>query len=130
MDKNVSELTAKWWRKRLENPTHSNGCDSGPSAMAGIMATMLAANHMPSVSQLDIFEEELTKLIMDYDSPRLTLDCDYHPCTMLVNAADVAKIELCVFPWKVCTETRNDGVQVADGYGQPYVKIQASDFEK
>lgn len=128
MNQATSKLTAKWWRRRLENPTHSNGCDSNQSQMAGIMATMLAAKKAPTSEQLDIFEQELTTLIAQRQDKSVILDCDYNPCELLYKAGSLAGIDACVFPWKTGTETTEDKVRVSDGYGRSYVEIHESDF--
>lgn len=126
MNKTTAILTAKWWRNKLECNHHNNGdssCD-----IAGILADLLAAKNKPQQMELEIFELELIKLIMDYNSDTLYLRCDYGPCDMLAKAAAVAEINTSVFPWKTSTITTGDKVSVSDGYGEPYEEISLSDF--
>lgn len=127
MNEKTSKLTAKWWRKKLECNHHDNGDPSRQSDIAGIVADMLAIQNSPTILQLDKFEIELTKLIMETNSHVLTLYCDYAPCDILSKAAELSGIDSCCFPWKMGTQTTEEDVLVSDGYGKPYMKININD---
>lgn len=128
MNERVAKLTAKWWRKKLECCHHDNGDTSSSSSFACFMADMLAQKHAPTKSQLDIFENELTRLIMESKMFNVYLRCDYNPCQMLSDAAEVANINPCCFPFKTNTSTIEDRVEVSDGYCAKWVEISESDL--
>lgn len=128
MNVSTAKLTAKWWRTRLECIHHDNGDNSKPCAVAGIMADMLAMLNKPTKEQLDNFEKILTDLLINNDSKRISLECDYDPCKLLSDAADQSNIDSSVFPWKTNTITTEDKVLVSNGYGDSFVEIQNSDI--
>lgn len=127
MNEKTAALTAKWWRKKIENNHHDNGDKS--SALAGLLADVIAAEHAPTVDKLDAFEEVLTKLMVDDKSYSITLQCDYHPCEMLSDAAKVVGINSSVFPWKVATYTTDTCVEAKDGYGYPFEPVNEFNFK-
>ena len=130
MNEKMSKLTSKWWRNKIECCHHDNGDSSTECMMAGVLADLLARQNAPSQFQLDKFEEVLTKTIMNNTSVVVTLNCDYHPCEILHDAASAAGIDESVFPWKVSTQTTEDSVCVKDGYGSPMMEIDESYFQE
>lgn len=127
MNESTAKLTAKWWRKKIEKNHHDNGDSS--CGLAGIMADMIAMRNTPSVTQLDKFEEVLTKILIEKKNNCIYLDCDYHPCEDLYLAAREAGIDSSVFPWKTVSTTEENKVEVRDGYGAPWTEVHESDFE-
>ena len=65
------------------------------------------------------FKAALRKVIEDCDTVPY-LDVDYHPSEILWNALEQAGI---ILPWKTSMTFRDNGVQVARGYGEPFVEL-------
>lgn len=128
--KAVAAIAAKWWRKKITDTTnlsnHSNGESGDLGFMTALLGSMLAMNHTPSTEKADAFEGELSRLIISKlsASDSVYLSCDYGPDEILSQAAEACGIDPSVFPFKRHMRISLDGVEVCDGYGQPYVKLE------
>lgn len=124
------KTAAKWWTDKLrQRAPHDNGDNSPANQFAMMLADMLTTPM--SEDQLNRFQEALEKEIAA-DLERhgwSSLGCDYGPCIELANAADQAGINTSNFPYKTHMHIRQHGkdnytVQVADGYGKPFVEVK------
>lgn len=126
MNEEMAKVTAHWWRRKLECNNHDNGDKSKENQIAGILADLIAVNNKPIKEQLDKFEHELISLIINYDGPSLILNCDYAPCSILTEAANLSEISASVFPWKTTTITEEKSVSFKDGYNAKIYYINGS----
>ena len=127
MDKITAQKASKWWADRLRNPAKlDNGDYSETGAMTLIMATMLQSAERVNLdaAKIDLFEEELTQLILDEDCS--IIGVDYGPDWILMQAAEKAELDLgmCTLPWKTVMWLDRDGtIKVAEGYRAEAVEI-------
>ena len=108
-------VAVDWWANKLQNVHHDNG--DPISALAMMMADMIAEKHKPTEEQIDIFKRELKTKIEERSECRLS--CDYGPCKDLADAAEAAGIDNSRFPYKTYMVITEKEVRVSDGYGQP-----------
>lgn len=126
----VAAIAAKWWRNKITDTAnlsnHSNGESGDLGFMTALFGSMLAMDHTPSTEEADTFEEELSRLIISKltASDSVCLGCDYGPDEILSEAAEASGVNPSVFPFKRHMKISLDGVEVSDGYGQPYVKLE------
>ncbi len=119
--KEAMEKAVNWWAEKVGgSQPHSNG-------LASVMACMMAdVGRKPvSESQIAVFKEELAKRITEVgERSRIFLSCDYGPCKMLSESAEIAGINVLNFPFKT-DMTILDGkkVLVSDGYARPWEEI-------
>jgi len=116
---------AEWWMKRISGKVkHDNGDNSFGSVFAGLMADDLVKP--ASDAQLQKFKNNLVmrlSTLAGQGRERIWVDCDYSPDMVLSAAAVDADIPRDNFPWKVSMDIDSNGVEVKDGYGEPWVKI-------
>ena len=125
----VIEVAVNWWADKIgKRHPHDNGDNSTASVMACLMADISYKKSTPE--QLDTFKRELKKSIEEEYAKienrkygKIYLDCDYNPCIMLKESAEIAGISLNNFPFKTSMVISENEVTVSDGYGMPYVKI-------
>lgn len=114
----TSEQTAiaiNWWAKVICNPKYDNGCGSASGGLATIMAHLAKQEVLPE--QVEVFKKELLNVLMTNDETiRYGIHCDYHPCTLLANVMDIAKIPQHQAPWKTHMWFEDDKVFVRYGY--------------
>lgn len=127
----VAAIAAKWWRNKITDTAnlsnHSNGESGDLGFMTALLGSMLAMDHTPSTEEADTLEEYLSIIIMSKltASTPVYLSCDYGPDEILSEAAEASGVNPSVFPFKRRMRISLDsGVEVCDGYGQPYVKLQ------
>ncbi|MBP3707332.1 MAG: hypothetical protein J6J36_01825 [Clostridia bacterium] len=133
--KAVAAIAAKWWRNKITDTAnlsnHSNGESGDLGFMTALLGSMLAMNHTPSTKKADVFEEELSRLITrkldESPSNCISLSCDYGPDETLYEAAEAAGIDPSVFPFKRYMRISLDGVEVRDGYGEPFIMLSSSE---
>lgn len=122
--KEAIEKAVNWWAEKVGgSQPHSNGDDG----LASVMACMMADVGRKPVSKVQIatFKEELAKRIAEAgDRSQIFLSCDYGPCKMLSESAEIAGINVLNFPFKTDMTIR-DGkeVLVSDGYARPWEEI-------
>ena len=121
---------AMWWTDKLrKRQPHDNGDNSRESAFANLFADLLATP--ATEAQLNVFERALTvgieeeykKYLEDRTFPSIHIGCDYSPDNVLTVAAYKAGISIHNFPYKTHMLISKNEVQVADGYGTPYMPI-------
>lgn len=122
--KEAMEKAVNWWAEKVGgSQPHSNGNDGLASVMACMMADV--GRKPVSESQIAVFKEELAKRITEVgERSRIFLSCDYGPCKMLSESAEIAGINVLNFPFKT-DMTILDGkkVLVSDGYARPWEEI-------
>lgn len=131
----VSIVAAQWWANKLKaKEPHSNG-DSG---LSSIFACFLADSGMKDVPHeaYDIFVKELSERIandieMIIERGKFSstwFGCDYDPCAILCESAEIAGISKFNFPYKtdmrVIKEADGDyKIMVSAGYAAPWTKV-------
>ena len=96
------------------------------AAMAQLMAT--AIHQAPSESNIAIFKNALIEKMQSKTENDIRLSVDYHPSRDLGDCLDQAGDTpgVSALPWKTNMRFRDNGVQVACGYGNPYVELVVS----
>lgn len=116
---------AEWWMKRISGKIeHDNGDNSFGSVFAGMLADQMVKP--ASNAQLQKFKNSLVmrlSTLAGQGRSSIWMDCDYAPDMTLSAAAVDADIPRANFPWKVSMRVNSDGVEVKDGYGEPWVDI-------
>lgn len=109
----ILKLVCEYWNRKLVGDVrHDNGDKTGESTLAMFLADMVAENNKVSKEQLDIFDKELKNQIInkEYDDYLVETYCDYGPGLYLHEAAQKAKINTLVFPFKTGITFSNDTV--------------------
>ena len=113
-----------WWSdKSFRTPLNQNNGETG--MLHTLMnSTSTNANSRTTPQQIKLFEEKLGELLMNASERERNLDVDYHPCSLLAQAADFAKIETAVFPCKSFTRIDKDNRAFAKyQYGNQPIEI-------
>jgi len=126
----LAKQGAAWWRQQLEQPEFDNGDRSHTGVMGRGLAAMLAKQDAATAEQLDVFEQELSKIILGWlledpcpkelsttrpyycdteeewqqilASPRRKqcLGTDYGPDGYFIPALEASGVSPNIFPWK------------------------------
>ena len=122
----------KWWSEKSFQVSlnQNNGDNSKHGDMAFMLMNMVAMNAQKTVTadKINKFETHLSKSLMEYRKNNPTssiwLDVDYHPCQMLVEAAQHAQIDESCFPCKSSTTIGRDNIVTAKyQYGGSPIKL-------
>lgn len=119
-DEKLIETAVEWWVKKVtEKAHHDNGDNSKDSSLAMLLADLGA--EPVSDAKAEIFRNVLVELIIDSldRMGMVSLDVDYNPCTILVEAAEKAEISEFNFPYKTSMIITETEVNVYDGYAAP-----------
>lgn len=123
---------AEWWMKRISGQViHDNGDPTFGSVFAGMLMDQMVKP--ASDAQLQKFKNSLVMRLSALASQgreRIWMECDYSPDMTLSAAAVDADIPRDNFPWKVSMRINSDGVEVKDGYGEPWVRIWPIEHKK
>ena len=120
--KQAAIVAAQWWTEKIGNPNPNSFNNGDRTSNASFFMMMigykLATQKSASKEQLDKFCEILSQKISEEldHSNDLYVDCDYGPCSILFEAAELAEIDTCLFPFKRRMWIRADSVTVKDGY--------------
>ena len=125
----VARIAARWWGSKIEG--HGSRHDNGDITFGSIYAGMLAdmSTEEADDEKVNRFIDFLAESIVERNKEsgrEVTLDCDYHPCTMLLDCAEKAEINKNNFPWKTSMRISPDKIVVSNGYGQPWEVIWKS----
>jgi len=124
-------LAVDWWTKALENPKFQTlrPDDTEPGSMPARMAEVMAkASHeAPADTASQAFGEALREILETQEDGYNYLSVDYGPCSELREALEKAGLRAdnpsSVLPWKTIMRFEDGGVQVACGYGEPFVEL-------
>lgn len=117
-----------WWsEKSFHTPLNQNNGDESEIGQKMFMfANIVAAKAQESVTKekQKAFESKLTELLMSCNKYEITLSVDYHPCTMLSEAAEFAGINSSCFPCKSHTRIdENNRAFAKYQYGNGLIEI-------
>lgn len=119
------DAAVKWWGNALKVPKFQtlrpddNSEGSKPAAMAQVMA--MISHSEPEEDAVDKFKIALRSMLEDGEKH---LSVDYGPCLELGRCLDAAGITSGMsLPWKTTMRFDDNGVQVACGYGEPFVEL-------
>ena len=122
--------TVLWWSdKSFRTKANQNNGDNTPQgALTFMLMNMRSTNAQDGINdaKIKIFEEELSRLLLSevVRPDNLYLDVDYHPCSMLANAAHKAGIDIGCFPCKSHTRIdKNNRVFAKYQYGSSEVEL-------
>lgn len=122
MDREIAMKAAAWWGNRLKgNIHHDNGSNDEGSIVAGMLADMMT--EPLSDDTIEKFKKILVEKILAENSEMVDLYVDYHPDSLLAEAAMEAGIDEMSFPWKTGVRISSGTVRVSDGYGTRFVEI-------
>lgn len=119
----VKKTVQFWVDKSFYTPMNQNNGDNTNPMMGILMNTVSAkAQERNDVSKIAVFEQKLTELLMNKSLlSTITLSVDYHPCEILSEAAEFAKIDTGCFPCKTFTQLKGNSAIAKYQYGtQPY----------
>ena len=126
MKSSTAKKAAKWWADQLRNGAKlDNGDKSDAGFTTHMLATLAQSNRNIPEEKIILFENSLTKFVLDEKMTTVILGCDYHPDRQLLLASEEAGIEVGMtdFPWKTTMWIKDDVVEVSEGYGASSVKI-------
>ena len=124
--KTPGDAAALWWVAVLTNPKLDNGTQGEP--MMDALIAMAEEGPHPIAEELAEFGGILARMLneqLDDDGDRymiehygIGLSVDYHPDSMLSQAADEAGLRLHMgqWPWKTSMRVKSDEVTVWYGY--------------
>jgi hypothetical protein len=121
MKTETARKAAKWWSKFLDAPVIlDNGDQSGTGFMASALAGLaqdISRAKLPDDAPKK-FEDALTGLLEAKTDEWLCIGVDYHPDTILDNAAEEAGFSLgmTLLPWKTTMWIMGDKITVRNGY--------------
>lgn len=123
------EAAVMWWAKAIIKPefhTLERGAVVHEGERDAAFSEMLAtvAAKPKTDEQVTAFAKALTRLLLEHN-PR-TLDVDYGPDTILLEAATEAGIPnpgMLAFPWKTSMWFKDGKVVVSSGYRAPAVVV-------
>lgn len=124
MQTELARRAAKWWADHLRNGAKmDNGATDPSNLMAQSLAGLLQTKErsVRSDAQIQAFEDALYHRYLGLTGNYERMgDCDYDPCSLLVDAAKEADCDLGMasLPWKTSMLFRNGRVEVKCGYGQ------------
>jgi len=121
MKQELAKKAAQWWANQLRGRALLDNGDPNPMGM--VLSTLLQ-DRTPEHTEEEIksFEDALGKDLIEHNSPRVYLGCDYGPDSILSGAATKAGIALTMtdLPWKTWMNIADDKVIVSVGYrGEP-----------
>ena len=121
------EIAVNWWVEKITSfAPHDNGAlNEKASSMACMMANLGALRFAPKDDQVEKFKNSLMARIKEESLTRSKIDlyCDYGPGYILSDAAEDARINVLLFPFKTGMYITEKEVKVSNGYGQQYVVI-------
>jgi len=125
LSKKQIEAAVEWWSNALKSPKFQTirPGDNDPGSRPALMAEVMAekAHKAPEEESAYKFKEALRKLLK---KGQVRLSVDYGPCRELGECLAEAGIDPSMsLPWKTHMSFHDDGVQVACGYGEPYVEL-------
>lgn len=128
LSKKQIEAAVEWWSNALKSPKFQtlrpgdNNLGSQPARMAEIMATV--GHKDPQEDGVTKFKDALRAVL---NKGEIRLNVDYHPCRELSDCLAKAGIDpgITLLPWKTSMHFDDGGVQVACGYGEPYIELLA-----
>lgn len=109
-----------FWKQQLQSGVWDNGDRSSTGAMTSFIARDLQEKCRPTEEEVEKFGVALTTLLQGRDLFWGGLAVDYHPCSILRDAADAAGINSNAFPCKTDLAFRDGKVKVSCGYGAPW----------
>lgn len=122
--------TVLWWSDKAFRTSlnQNNGDNSSQGGMAFMLMNILAMNVQDKITEEQIkkFEEKLTELLIKNKNNKWerNLNVDYHPCTLLSDAAEYAGINTSCFPCKSSTQIDDQNkVYAKYQYGGDFVEI-------
>lgn len=120
------DAAVEWWGKAFENPKFQtlrpddSSEGSRPAGMAQLMAT--AAHETPTADSIVKFKDALREKLQ---LGEVRLSVDYGPSLELAKCLEAAGggKGISSLPWKTSMRFDGEGVQVACGYGEPFLEL-------
>ncbi len=122
------KVVVDWWAKTISRNCRGGSLgDDSESKLIELMANAMAPSEMVTDEQLKIFKDVLATRLMneiyECDWSEVTIECDYGPDSILLEAMNAAKISPLKAPFKTDMYVKSYYVSVSEGYGADCITL-------